>query len=75
VKKKKLAVFREWHVNRALHNTAGSLMAKISEAMANLPRDPVVKFSKKFQNRITAGVVETASDFFREDYIICNSEH
>jgi hypothetical protein len=52
----------EWDVNKAPHNAAASLMAKITEVMANLPRTTVAKACKRFQPRIKA--VEKAGGYF-----------
>ena len=51
-------------MNRAHHNTAASLMAKISEVMGNLPRDTVAKACRRFQKRIEA-MVEAGGNFFK----------
>ena len=53
----------EQEVNRAPHNNAASLMAKITDVMGNLPRDTVGKACKRFWSRIEA-VVEAGGDFF-----------
>jgi hypothetical protein len=53
----------ERDVNKVPHNTAASLMAKITEVMANLPRDTLAKACRRFRQRIEA-VVEAGGDFF-----------
>jgi DNA-binding Lrp family transcriptional regulator len=53
----------ERDVNKVPHSTAASLMAKISEVMANLPRHTVAKSCRRFRGRIEA-VVEAGGDFF-----------
>jgi hypothetical protein len=53
----------ERDVNKAPHNTATSLMAKITELMASLLRATVAKACKHFRLRIKA-VVKAGSDFF-----------
>ncbi len=53
----------EREVNKAPHNTAASLVAKIKEVMANLPRDTVAKACRRFRHRIEA-VVEAGGNFF-----------
>ncbi len=53
----------ERDVKRSPHNTATSLKAKITEVMANLPRDTLAKACRKFRQRIEA-VVEAGGDFF-----------
>jgi hypothetical protein len=53
----------EWDVNKARHNTAASLMAKITEVMANLPRSTMAKACKRFRLRIEA-VVKAGGNFF-----------
>ena len=50
-------------MNRAPHNTAASLMSKITEVMGNLPRDTVAKACRRFRSRIEAAV-EDGGDFF-----------
>ena len=52
------------YVNRSPHNTAASLMAKITEVMGNLPRDIMAKACQRFCSRIEA-VVEACGDFFK----------
>ncbi len=54
----------EQEVNKAPHNTAASLMAKITEVMANLPRAMVAKACKRFCLRIEAEV-KAGGDFFK----------
>jgi hypothetical protein len=53
----------ERDVNKAPHNTAASLMAKITEVMATLPRATVSLACKRFRRRIEA-VVDAGGDFF-----------
>jgi hypothetical protein len=53
----------ERDVNRSPHNTAASLKEKITDVMANLPRDTVAKACRRFRRRIEA-VVEAGGDFF-----------
>jgi hypothetical protein len=53
---------RERDVNKPPHNTAASLVAKITEVMVNLPRDTVAKTCRRFCQRIEA-VVEAGGDF------------
>jgi hypothetical protein len=54
----------EREVNKASHNTAASLVAKITEVMVNLPRDTMAKACRRFRQRIEA-VVEAGGDFFK----------
>jgi len=51
-------------VIKAPHNTGASLMAKVLEAMGNLPRDTVAKACGRFRKRIEA-VVESRVNFFK----------
>jgi hypothetical protein len=53
----------EKDVNRALHNTVDSLVAKIKEVMGNLDRDTLAKACRRFRTRLEA-VVEGNGDFF-----------
>jgi hypothetical protein len=52
----------EQEVNKAPHNTAASLVAKITEVMANLPRD--TKTCRRFCQRLEA-VMEAGRDFLK----------
>jgi hypothetical protein len=54
----------ERDVNRSPHNTAASLKAKITDVMANLPRDTMAKACRRFRQRIEA-VVEAGGDFLK----------
>ena len=49
-------------VNKAPHNTSGSLMAKIKEVMADLDRDTVARACRSLRPRLEA-VVEAGGDF------------
>ena len=51
-------------MNKAPHNTAASLMVKITEVMGILPRDTLGKACRRFRSRIEA-VVEAGSVFFQ----------
>jgi hypothetical protein len=55
---------REGDVNKAPHNTATSLMAKIMEVMANLLRATVAKACKRFRPHIKA-VVKAGGYFYK----------
>ena len=52
------------NVIKAPHNNGASLMAKVLEAMGNLPRDTVAKACGRFHKRIEA-MVETRVNFFK----------
>ena len=52
------------NVCKAPHNTGASLMAKVLEAMGNLPRDTVAKACGRFPKRIEA-VVKSRVNFFK----------
>jgi hypothetical protein len=54
----------ERDVNRNPHNTAASLKAEITEVMANLPRDTVVKACRRFRLWIEA-VVKAGGNIFK----------
>jgi hypothetical protein len=54
----------EGDVNKAPHNTATWLMAKIMEVMTNLPRATVAKACKRFWPHIEA-MVKAGGDFFK----------
>ncbi len=55
---------RKRDINKTTHNTATLLMAKLTEVMANLPRDTVVKVCRRFRQRISV-VEEAGGDFFK----------
>ena len=54
----------EREVNKQPHNTLASLRAKILEAMANMDREFVIHYYKKFWSRIEA-VVDASGDFIK----------
>jgi hypothetical protein len=55
----------EQDINKAPHNTVTSLVAKIMEVMANLPRDTMEKVCKRFHRKMEF-VVEAGGHFFYE---------
>jgi hypothetical protein len=54
----------EREVNKHPQNTLASLRDKISEVMANMDREVVIRFYKKFWSRIEA-VVDASGDFIK----------
>ena len=54
----------EREVNKQPHNTLASRRAKISEVMANMDREFVIQYYKKFWSRIEA-VVDASGDFIK----------
>ena len=54
----------ETEVNKQPHNTLASLKAKILEVMANMDREFVIHYYKKFWSRIDA-VVDASGDFIK----------
>jgi hypothetical protein len=53
----------ERDVNKAPHNNVASLVTKIKEVVASLPRDTVAKACRRFRQRIEA-IVDASGDFF-----------
>ena len=54
----------EREVNKKPHKTLASLRAKILEVMANMDREFVIHYYKKFWSRIEA-VVDSSGDFIK----------
>jgi hypothetical protein len=54
----------EREVNKQPHNTLASLRAKILEVMANMDREFVIHYYKKFWSRIEA-VVDASGDVMK----------
>ena len=54
----------EREVSKKPHNTLASLRAKILEVMANMDREFVIHYYKKFWSRIEA-VVDASGDFIK----------
>ena len=54
----------EREVNTQPHNTLANLKAKILEVMANMDREFVIHYYKKFWSRIEA-VVDASGDFIK----------
>ncbi len=54
----------EREVSKKPHNTMASLRAKILEVMANMDREFVIHYNKKFWSRIEA-VVDASGDFIK----------
>ena len=54
----------EREVNKQPNNTLASLRAKILEVMANMDREFVIHYYKKFWSRIEA-VVDASGDFIK----------
>ncbi len=54
----------EREVNTQPHNILASLSTKILEVMANMDRDVVIRFYKKFWSR-TEAVVDASGDFIK----------
>ena len=54
----------EREVNKQPHNTLASLRAKVLEVMANMDREFIIHYYKKFWSRIEA-VVDASGDFIK----------